>query len=147
MKSLARGQLLFVYGTLRRESSHPLAQRLASTSEYRGEAKIPGNLYWTGDDFPGLIPAEVDATVVGDLYQLDDPALLDVIDVYEGSFYERKRLPVESPVTGPAAAWVYIYLGAVDPARRIEQGDFIAALRARQTQAASAVAGAEVDHT
>ena len=148
MKSLARGQLVFVYGTLRRDSEHPLAQRLAATSEYLGEATIPGKLYWTADDFPALIAGEGPDRVVGDLYQVGEASLLDVLDLYEGHFYERRRLPVSSSVTGLAAAWVYLYVGAVDPARLIEHGDYTAAWRARQKlNASAAVAGSQIDHS
>lgn len=148
MKSLARGQLLFVYGTLRRESSHPLAARLAATCEYLGEATLPGKLYWTKDDFPGLIPDEGPEVVTGDLYQAPDVNLLDVLDLYDGNHYERRRLPVSSQVTGLAAAWVYLYQAPVDPERLIPSGDFLAASRAQHSLTASAaVTGPQIDHS
>lgn len=151
MKSLARGQLLFVYGTLRRGSSHPLAQRLAETAEYAGEARAPGALYWAGDDYPGLLPTQDESYTKGDLYLLPDPALLDVLDTYEGATYERRRMPVESFTMGPAAAWVYVFLAQANPNQRIESGDYLQALaergREQDTQASAAVAtGPEVDH-
>lgn len=149
MKSLARGQLLFVYGTLRRGSSHPLAQRLAETAEYAGEARAQGELYWAHEDFPGLALTQDEQTYTkGDLYLLPDPALLDVLDAYEGSSYERRRLPVESFTMGPAAAWVYIYLPQPNADQRIASGDFLAALAERQQgqKQLAAAAGADVEN-
>ena len=147
MKSLARGQLLFVYGTLRRDSPHPLAQRLASGCDYLGEASLPGKLYWTTGDFPALHAGEGSERVVGDLYQVGDSQLLDVLDLYEGNLYERRRLPVSSHVTGLAAAWVYLYLGPVDPSRQIDSGDYIAASRSRLTLHASAAVAGPQDYS
>jgi gamma-glutamylcyclotransferase (GGCT)/AIG2-like uncharacterized protein YtfP len=146
MSSLARGQLLFVYGTLRRGFSHPLAQRLAQTAEYMGEASVQSQLYWVTEDYPGMVPSKEEAhSVVGDLYSLSDPSLLEVLDQYEGAAYERRRLPVNSGM-GPAAAWVYVYQGAITPELKIEGGDFLLAARKRERLTESAVAGAEVDH-
>lgn len=151
MKSLARGQLLFVYGTLRRGSSHPLAQRLAESAEYAGEARAQGELYWAHEDYPGLkLTQDENAKVHGDLYLLTEPALLDALDTYEGTSYERRRLPVESVTMGPAAAWVYVYEVGVDGTKRIASGDFLQALAERQqTQKALSAAvssGAEIDN-
>jgi gamma-glutamylcyclotransferase (GGCT)/AIG2-like uncharacterized protein YtfP len=147
MKSLARGQLLFVYGTLRRGSSHPLAQRLADTAEHAGEARIQGELFWVQEEFPGLtLTQDENSYVRGDLYFVPDPALLDVLDNYEGESYERRRLPVESFSMGPAAAWVYIYLPPPNAEQRIANGDFLAALTERKNQQKSLAAAADVQN-
>jgi len=146
MTSLARGQLLFVYGTLRRGFPHPFAQRLAQTAEYLGEAKVQSQLYWVTEDYPGLMPSTADDHwTQGDLYSLADPALLDILDQYEGAAYERRRLPIHTAM-GPAAAWVYIYQGSITPELRIASGDFLEAAREREKLSESAPARAEVDH-
>ena len=143
MKSLARGQLLFVYGTLRRGSTHPVAERLAANAEYAGEARVQGELYWATEEYPGLAATrDEESYTKGDLYLLPDPGLLDVLDAYEGSAYERRRMPVESFSMGPAAAWVYVYLPSVTPERRIGHGDFLAAWTERYGEAPKALSAA-----
>jgi gamma-glutamylcyclotransferase (GGCT)/AIG2-like uncharacterized protein YtfP len=147
MTSLARGQLLFVYGSLRQASEHPMAQRLAATAEFAGTARTQGALYWAGDEFPGLTLTQDETYTNGDLYLIVDPGLLDVLDAYEGPAYERQRRPVESQSMGPAAAWVYVYLGPVSEERRIESGDFLAEaeqrMLTRRALTSAAGAGAE----
>ena len=61
-------RLLFVYGTLRRQSPHPMARYLARHARYVGTARVAGRLYDLGP-YPGMLPAaEADDFVHGDLF-------------------------------------------------------------------------------
>ncbi|WP_417358702.1 gamma-glutamylcyclotransferase family protein [Gallaecimonas pentaromativorans] len=70
---------VFVYGTLRRQSPHPLARRLADEGRYLGEARCQGQLYRVAH-YPGWVPGP--GWVTGELYRLS-PALLAALDSYE----------------------------------------------------------------
>src|SRR5262249_19328112 len=76
---------LFVYGSLRRTGSHPMAGYLAGCAGHLGPAGMPGRLYDLGR-YPGLIePAQEGEWVHGEVYVLTDPdTILPVLDGYEG---------------------------------------------------------------
>lgn len=126
--------LLFVYGTLRRGATAPLAERLLADAFWRGRASMRGKLYhiaW----YPGLVETDnpVDR-VVGDLYQLqDDAALWHALDEYEGCSaecptpheYQRVRREVVLENGTSYQAWVYLYQGSVEGKARIISGDFL----------------------
>src|SRR5436190_22408873 len=93
---------LFVYGTLKRRSRHPMARRLAQSARHVGAAKIAGRLYNLGR-FPGLQePTAPDDWVLGDVYDLGENAeqTLRDMDAYENAEspppapYERLAAPV-----------------------------------------------------
>src|SRR5215510_11918551 len=95
-------QFLFVYGTLKRRSRHPMARRLARSARHVGQAKIAGRLYNLGR-FPGLKPPRSgEDWVEGDVYDLGDNAAstLTEMDAYENAEsppptpYERQLAPV-----------------------------------------------------
>jgi gamma-glutamylcyclotransferase (GGCT)/AIG2-like uncharacterized protein YtfP len=122
---------LFVYGTLKRRSRHPMAGRLASIARYAGPGRIAGRLYNLGR-FPGLKPARSpEDCVEGDLYELgaDADAILQEMDAYENAEsppptpYERTRESIRTE-SGERTAWVYWYRGEVDEARYIATGSF-----------------------
>src|SRR5271156_5857568 len=93
---------LFVYGTLRRRSRHPMARRLAETARFVGAAKIAGRLYNLGR-YPGLLePTSPNDWVHGDVYDLGERAaqVLAEMDAYESAesprpaFFERQLTKV-----------------------------------------------------
>jgi gamma-glutamylcyclotransferase (GGCT)/AIG2-like uncharacterized protein YtfP len=78
---------LFVYGTLRRLSQHPMARRLAQAARHVGAARIAGRLYNLGR-FPGLkAPRSPDDRVHGDVYDLGENSAetLRALDAYENA--------------------------------------------------------------
>ena len=121
--------LLFVYGTLKRRSRHPMARRLAERARCVGPAALAARLYNLGR-FPGITPpAGPDDWVQGDLYDLgDDPQTLHEMDVYEGvespwpAFFDRQRARVRLPAGDEVEAWVYWFRGAVEESERIATG-------------------------
>jgi len=113
-------QHLFVYGTLRRASPHPLARRLASEADFVGPGRTRGRLYKLGW-YPGMIlSADPGDWVIGDVYRLHDPdALLPILDEYEGEDFARVAATVSLADGAEIQAWVYVYLGQPDETNRI----------------------------
>jgi gamma-glutamylcyclotransferase (GGCT)/AIG2-like uncharacterized protein YtfP len=124
---------LFVYGTLRRAFQNPYAKLLSENATFLGAARIPGRLYRVRH-FPGVrLSLESDEWVVGELYELRDPAsMLATLDEYEGSNRvdrppEFQRVLTTAILEGGAAlrAWIYVYNWPVAEERRILSGDFL----------------------
>lgn len=126
--------LLFVYGSLRQASDHPMAQLLRTYAQPLGPARTRGVLYDLGA-YPGLKDAEGDdAWVRGEVFRLLDPAsLLPRLDAYEGCgphdrppyLFERHLRSVELDTGATVMAWVYLYNRPVAGARRIPSGDYL----------------------
>jgi gamma-glutamylcyclotransferase (GGCT)/AIG2-like uncharacterized protein YtfP len=134
---------LFVYGTLRRQSAHPMAKYLAERAEYVGEGTTIGLLYDLGR-FPGMIevsrphaPREesltrsVRSTIVGDIYLLRDTGItLQELDRYENAesplpfFFERGQTNVNLADSRIFPAHIYWYRGEVKESQRIASGDY-----------------------
>jgi gamma-glutamylcyclotransferase (GGCT)/AIG2-like uncharacterized protein YtfP len=123
--------LLFVYGTLRQQSPHPMARYLSEHARFLGLARVAGRLYDLGP-YPGLLPPlSADDWVHGDLFQLDDVAsTLAALDRYEGDatplpcLFQREQATVTLTDGETATAWVYWYRGDVADDRRIPSGDY-----------------------
>jgi gamma-glutamylcyclotransferase (GGCT)/AIG2-like uncharacterized protein YtfP len=126
--------LLFVYGTLMRGYSHPMARLLSANADFLGEASCRGRLYKV-KHYPGLVLSdEVTDIVFGELYRLravDD--LLREFDLYEAcgegfpepTQYVRAMLPVTLADGKVSEAWTYIYNWPVATLVRIESGRFL----------------------
>lgn len=119
---------LFVYGTLRRDSGHPMARVLAARAQHVGPGRVAGRLYDLGP-YPGAVPSDVPGEwVFGDVYALTDPALWSELDAYEaaesprsGGLFARSLANAESGGdAGPV--WVYWYLGATPESARVGSG-------------------------
>jgi gamma-glutamylcyclotransferase (GGCT)/AIG2-like uncharacterized protein YtfP len=124
---------LFVYGTLMRETRHPMANRLLSQSRYIGPAAIRAKLYNLGS-YPGAVPSDKDRdTVRGDVIRLLRPAASFAwLDDYEGCgngsaephAYKRVITPAVLSTGEKLDAWVYFYVMPVRSARRIPHGRY-----------------------
>ena len=126
--------LLFVYGTLMRGYSHPMARLLSANADFLGDASCRGRLYKV-KHYPGLVLSDEAADIVfGELYRLravDD--LLREFDMYEAcgegfpepTQYVRRMLPVMFAESGVREAWTYIYNWPVAKLTRIESGRFL----------------------
>jgi gamma-glutamylcyclotransferase (GGCT)/AIG2-like uncharacterized protein YtfP len=132
--SMPEENLLFVYGTLRRNARCMMARWLASQAEYIGCGQTPGRLYDVGD-YPALRPVKHPGeTVIGDIYRLRRPRYtLARLDRYEGIgtgqsrpyqyCREERVLTLHNGVN--RKAWVYIYMGETARLRRIASGDYL----------------------
>ena len=125
--------LLFVYGTLMRGFDHPMAQLLARSADFLGEARCRGRLYLV-KHYPGLLLSDAAGDVVfGELFRLRRPAeLLREFDMYEAcgegfaepTEYVRRMLPVTRDDGTVGEAWTYIYNWPVESLPRIASGRF-----------------------
>jgi gamma-glutamylcyclotransferase (GGCT)/AIG2-like uncharacterized protein YtfP len=125
---------LFVYGSLRRASGHPMAEFLTARGRFVGAASAPGRLYHLGP-YSGMVDAPAEGERVrGELYELHKPEVtMADLDRYEGCgpedppphLYER-ALAVATPDGGEQrSAWVYLYRGPLTGARPIPSGDYL----------------------
>jgi len=120
--------LLFVYGTLRRGTGHPMAKRLARESEWLGPASVAGALYRV-DDYPAFVPGG--GVVAGDLVRLIDPDTAFIwLDAYEGCApsdappHEYRRVRV-SLIGAGFKAQTYVWNCSLDGLVRIASGDWL----------------------
>lgn len=128
-----RTDALFIYGTLRPGTGHPLARRLAAESAYLGPATMAGKLYRLSY-YPGAIASGRPGDIVhGDVVRLLNPGRsLAWLDEYEGcgigqpepQAYQRVIVPVKVRSRERLDAWVYVYRYPVHPARHIPDGRF-----------------------
>ncbi len=126
--------LLFVYGTLMRGYSHPMARLLSANADFLGQASCRGRLYKV-KHYPGLVLSDAAGeTVFGELYRLravED--LLREFDMYEAcgegfpepTQYVRQILTVTLADGVTREAWTYIYNWPVTGLSRIESGRFL----------------------
>lgn len=122
---------LFVYGTLRPGSRHPMAKFLAEHARHIGPAEMPGRLYDLGR-YPGMTDAQdADDQVKGDVFQIEDAIqVLGRLDEYEGvtgdapRLFERKSGIAKLEDGSKLTAWFYEYQGATRSEGRIWSGDY-----------------------
>jgi len=120
---------IFVYGTLRRGADHPMGAQLETGATYLGPARWRGRLYSLGP-YPAAVRDAGHTWVLGDLYRLDDPALLSRLDEYEvlgpddREGYHRIMDNVHTD-DGPRRAWLYTYTGRVRRRDWIPDGDWL----------------------
>jgi gamma-glutamylcyclotransferase (GGCT)/AIG2-like uncharacterized protein YtfP len=100
---------------------YALHRTLASGSTFLGEAGVRGRLLDLGR-YPGLVVGA--GHVRGEIYRLDDPELLPVLDREEGYNFERRCAIVTLANGRRARAWVYRYRGPQNRAVPIPDGDY-----------------------
>lgn len=134
---------LVVYGSLMRDLPSPTGERapdlldrlgVGALLRRVGPCRVGGVLFDLGA-YPALrrSPNET-GSVRGELYTILDPAVLDVLDEFEGydprnasgSDYLRERVELLEP--RGLDAWIYVYNRAPDPISRIASGDWRAHL-------------------
>ncbi len=119
--------LLFVYGTLRGGSGHPMQAVLAAAGDRVGAASLAGKLYRV-DWYPGLVLDDGEAPtqrVHGDVWTVNDRAALRELDSYEGSEYERRAVSVTMADGGVMRAFAYLYIGDTTPLDVVPSGDWL----------------------
>jgi gamma-glutamylcyclotransferase (GGCT)/AIG2-like uncharacterized protein YtfP len=134
---------LFVYGTLRADSKHPMARRLRAGARHVGRGSAPGSLYDFGDHPGAVFARDSRYRVKGDVFRLgSNPRVLTDLDRYEGigggdnsdeTFFHRVIVEVKLDTGKMVEAWAYA-LKETPRARLIGSGDFIADRRIRDPQ-------------
>src|SRR5262245_66446682 len=117
---------------------YALHRVLAAGATLLGIGRARGDLLDLGR-YPGLI--EGTGRVHGEVYRLDDPELLPVLDREEGYNFERRRAIVTLANGGRARAWVYRYRGPQNRAVPIPDGDYRRAHPARHGRARTRTGG------
>ncbi len=103
---MRKGELIFVYGTLR-PGCHAY-DFLEGRTNLIGEARIPGAELYNLGAYPGVkLSEDQDKTVTGNILEITDDHLWERLDAYEGypRLYDRK---IVQTTTGQNC-WVYVY--------------------------------------
>jgi gamma-glutamylcyclotransferase (GGCT)/AIG2-like uncharacterized protein YtfP len=130
-------KVLFIYGTLRGDLKHDLADVLAQDASFLGEGTVRGRLFSLGS-YPGMVPSERDSDVIrGELYEV--PAekwqkVVELLDAYEGCGpddlepHEYRRQLVEATTSSgrKVRAWAYILNRPTTGLEEIPSGDYLA---------------------
>jgi len=98
-----------------------LHRLLGPGAKLLGAGSVRGTLLDLGD-FPGLVDGA--GRVVGEVYRLDAPELLALLDRAEGYNFDRRRATVTLATGRRARAWIYRYRGRRDRAVPIPDGDY-----------------------
>lgn len=127
--------MLFVYGTLRRVSGHPMHQLLRRHARFIGTATIGGRLYDLGP-YPGVVESADECDQVqGEVYRLAAiDRVLRELDRYEGydeaaplgSLFIRRTASARLTDNARCPVWVYFFNRPLGAARRIVSGDYYA---------------------
>lgn len=123
-----KGDLLFVYGTLRKGEAADLSKGQSAWGvDYLATDEINGCLYHIGA-YPGAklesMP-EFDPTkpaIVGEVFRTRDQSIIAILDAYEGYPYLYTRL--QTMTRDGRLVWVYVYNPPVIPDQLIESGDW-----------------------
>ena len=124
-------QHLFVYGSLRSASQHPLAHKLVTQARLIGVGSTSGILYDLGRYPAAMLGPEHKGRVIGEVFELPrDGRLLRELDFYEGTAEPSSplaRVDIEVLLDEGSALKVQAFaLSAPPPIRRvIESGDWI----------------------
>jgi len=112
-------ELIFVYGTLMK--GYALHPALARGARFVEKGKTRGRLLDLGP-YPGLVTGV--GQVKGEVYRIDDPELLPVLDREEGYNFQRSRVFATLASGRHVQVWVYRYRGPRDRATPILDGDY-----------------------
>jgi gamma-glutamylcyclotransferase (GGCT)/AIG2-like uncharacterized protein YtfP len=130
---MKKGDLVFVYGTLRRGERASLTKEFYQYGvTFVGEDIINGKMYHLGG-FPGIKVTNIqfndsDPRIHGEVFLIRDQSIIAVLDAYENYDEESPlngmydRVEVETFKGRPV--WVYVYNGPVLEAQRIQSGDW-----------------------
>jgi len=127
-------ELIFVYGTLRKELVSPMDKLLTRHCEFFAEAFMQGILYDVGG-YPGVTQSVNPADkVYGELYKIQRATKLwPRLDHYEqcsNAFlkpyeYVRKKRPVLLENGEKVQAWIYLFNWKAAGLFRIHSGDYL----------------------
>jgi pyruvate carboxylase len=117
---------LFVYGTLRRQMSHPLCHLLVRHGIFLGTGIFQGKLYDLGR-YPGAVPSRKKTDLVtGEIYRLQNPKeVFDILDEYEGPRFKRAQVTIFCEEETQILCSIYLYTHSISGRRIISSGDYV----------------------
>jgi gamma-glutamylcyclotransferase (GGCT)/AIG2-like uncharacterized protein YtfP len=127
-------QYLFVYGLLRPDSGHNVAEGLMARARHVSAARFQGRLYEI-EGYPGVVESDDPSDhVLGDVFEIPgEPDFLAELDAFEGcapsdSAPHEYRRALRTVVAGGRAyeSWIYLYNWPLCGRRHIKDGDFLA---------------------
>lgn len=127
---------IFVYGSLQKvfEDKNEYTRLFHSMTSYVQKGLVKGTLYMV-DWYPGLI-LEGNNSIHGELYLINHPDLLFLMDEYENAIEEKLTATVDANsydylrkevLINNIPAWVYEYRREIKQDKLIANGDFIKA--------------------
>jgi|SRR5215203_2552678 len=124
-------EYLFAYGTLRKEFVFNWKSEIANGLLYTGNAIIKASLYDLGS-YPGAVKENEVDQLTGDVFSIINPEkVFTVLDEYEGSEYERKKVKLELSGGQLVQAWIYWYNKTVEDKQKIGCGDYLIYLKTK----------------
>jgi gamma-glutamylcyclotransferase (GGCT)/AIG2-like uncharacterized protein YtfP len=121
----ASGQLVFVYGTLKRGGSN---HDFLGGQSYRGEARtVPGFRLVDLGEYPGLLPYPDDQDgVTGEVWWVDNATLarLDELEGVNEGLYRRERISLQPPFADDTVL-TYVYAGSATGRPHLPGGTWI----------------------
>lgn len=127
--------LLFVYGTLRKDNVNPMAVLFARHASFVTDGWFQGKMYLISY-YPGVVASDnQNDRVYGEIYRLNDPQkMLTVLDDYEEcstqhthpAEYKRVTTNIHAESGGKLEqVWIYLYQWPLDGKAFIKEGDFM----------------------
>jgi gamma-glutamylcyclotransferase (GGCT)/AIG2-like uncharacterized protein YtfP len=90
-----------------------------------GEGSLQAKLYQL-NGYPGAVPStDPQDQTQGEIYALEDPGVLALLDAYEGGEYRREMLEVQRPGGLFQACWAYVYTGPLEGLAPVPGGRFL----------------------
>lgn len=131
---MKKGDLIFVYGTLRHGERADLSRQQHQFGvTYIGEDAINGDLYHLGS-FPGVKAKggefeDGKPCVFGEVFRVLETSIIAILDAYEGYDADNPQHGLYNRIQTETAqgriVWVYIYNPRVLEEQRIESGDWV----------------------
>lgn len=128
-------EILFTYGTLRKDADNPMQQFLIKRAIWIGEAFFRGKLFFA-NGHPAALPSHSqNDSIIGDIFDIgNSPDLLPKLDNYEGykpdyreeSLYIREKRRVYLKKSNQELkAWIYLFNKPVNKSEEISSGDYL----------------------
>jgi gamma-glutamylcyclotransferase (GGCT)/AIG2-like uncharacterized protein YtfP len=102
-------QYLFVYGTLKSGSNHPMHDWLAENSIFITKGYFQGKKFMYRS-YPSVIPSTNEADKVdGEIYEIKKEAMWRKLDFYEGTDYIRMIVDIQTENLGILQCYIYMH--------------------------------------
>ena len=121
---------IFVYGTLKRGFTLPMASKMHQHADYICEAQVPGEMHlvkWHFDYPAGLYLDDASTFIHGEIFKIKESSvapLLVALDEYEGPEYDRLLLDIKGNDGNNYQCWFYSFNEVPTLFPLIESGKF-----------------------